>query len=235
MLEPRTAYRISLAAGIVVLSFSILAAVLQQVPACGGLAPNYPPIIAFELARSVDDLHAIFGETPSECRTAITEELDSINVIDCLLYLPAYGTFLAFCFLGMRSRNRRLGTAAALVTVVACAADYAENLCLFRISANPDINSQWLTHLAWTTEVKWIGLGMASAIGGAILWKANSGWRLASIPCTFALVAALITIPFPAVAGPYLALAFAAGWLVFIALTLRESLRKRAAIPGAKP
>jgi hypothetical protein len=226
MLSSRTAYRISLAAGVVVLSFSILSAVLKPVPVCGELASDYAPIIAFEMARSVADLHAIFGDTPGECRAAIATQLDSINVIDCLFYIPAYGTFLAFCFFGLRSRNRRLGTVAALVTIVACAADYAENFCLFRLSANPDIDSPWLMHLGRTTEVKWIGLGIASAIGGAILWKTSSWWRLTSIPCAFALLAALITIPYPAIAGPYLSLAFAAGWLVFVAVVARESFRK---------
>jgi hypothetical protein len=231
MLSSRNAYRISLAAGIVVLSFSILDAILKPVPACGDLPSNYAPIIAFEMARSVADLQAIFGETPSECRTAITKQLDSVNVIDCLLYIPAYGVFLVFCFLGMRSRNRRLGTAAALVTIAACAADYAENLCLFRLSANPDIESQWLTHLAWTTEIKWVGLGIASAIGAAILWNISGWWRLASIACSFALVAALITIINPAAAGPYLSLAFSGGWIIFFAVNVHESLRKNAANP----
>jgi hypothetical protein len=231
MLSSRNAYRISLAAGIVVLSFSILDAILKPVPACGDLPSNYAPIIAFEMARSVADLHAIFGDKVSECRTAISNQLDFVNVIDCLLYIPAYGTFLVFCFLGMRSRNRRLGTAAALVTIAACAADYAENLCLFRLSANPDIESQWLTHLAWTTEIKWVGLGTASAIGAAILWNISGWWRLASIACSFALVAALITITHPAVAGPYLSLAFAAGWMAFFAVVVRESFRKTAAKP----
>jgi hypothetical protein len=225
-LTSRTAYRISLIAGIIVIAITVLGQVLKPVPVCGKLAPGYQPIIAFEMVRSVSDLHAIFGEAPDQCRTAITAQLNTINVVDCWLYIPAYGSFLAFFFLGMRSRERRLGTIAAATIVIACAADYAENFCLFQLSANPDVESHWITLLAWTTEMKWVGLGVASAIGGAIFWQASGWWRLAMAPCAAAVVAALIAIPHPAIAGPHLSLAFVAGWILFIAVDVRESFRQ---------
>jgi hypothetical protein len=110
------------------------------------------------------------------------------------------------------------------ITAIACVGDYAENLCLFKLSANP-VASSWLSVLPWVTEVKWVGLGIAGAMGGYLLAKRGGAWRLACIPCALGLVAALITIPATALAGPYLSLAFASGWIVLLAVGVRESIR----------
>ena len=198
----------------------------KKTPVCGNLAANYEPIIAFELVRSVSDVHAIFGDSAGPCRTAIAHQMDSVNVGDSAFFIPAYGGFLVFFFLGLRSRDLRLASIAIWITLVACAADYVENECLFHLSANPDVASDWLSTLMWATEVKWVGLGIANAIGGYVLFAAPiGGWlyRSAIVPCTIGLIAALITIPSPALAGPYLSLAIGLGWIVFFVVDLRES------------
>lgn len=223
MISPKTAYRVSLVAGLLVLLLSAVGASLTPVRTCGGLASNYPPIIAFELARSVKDLHAIFGEGASECRTAITAALDRTDWIDSLLYIPIYGSFLAFFFLGMRVSEKRLAMLAVGIVIASCAMDYAENLSLFNLSANPDRASIWLSALAWTTECKWVGLGVAGAIGGVILAKRGGAWRVAVIPCSMGLIAAVISIPAPAISGPYLSIAFALGWMMFLVVSALEA------------
>jgi len=226
VISPKSAYRLSLLGAVLVLAFAVFSLTQKPAPVCGGLPPNYQPIIAFELVRSVSDLHRIFGESAGPCRTAIAQQMDSINRGDSAFFIPAYGTFLIFFFLGLRSRNARLATIAMWITFVACIADYVENTCLFNLSPNPDVASDWLSMLMWATETKWVGLGIVGAIGGYVLWNGNAGrWldRIAPVACGIGAVAALITIPSPELAGPYLSPAIGLGWIVFLLVDLRES------------
>jgi hypothetical protein len=229
MFTAQNAYRISAVAGLLVFSLAVLSATTEPAPVCGELAANYAPIIAFEMARSVTDLHAIFGAAAGECRTSIVAQMDMINWIDVFAYIPIYGSFLVFFFLGIRERGARPAAIGLGSTVTACLADYAENICLFNLSANPDVASIWLAILPWVTETKWVGLGISGAIGGYLLASRGGAWRLTFMPCMLGLVAALATIPMPAGAGPYLSLAFAVGWIVFLTVVARESLRRTAA------
>jgi hypothetical protein len=226
----RTAHRISLAAGVAILLLIAFGRMLEPVPVCGVLAPNYDPIIAFEMARSVEDLYAIFGVGANACRDAIAAQMNLINMIDCVIYIPLYGAFLIFFLIGLRSIDSQLASRAALVVIVACAADYVENICLFRLSANLN-DASALTWLAWSTEVKWVGLGLAGAIGGHLLAKRDGRWRLATVPSSLGLVAALLSIPMPGVAGPYLSLSFLFAWLLFLIVDARESIRGSEILP----
>jgi hypothetical protein len=227
LISPKGAYRVSLLAGVVVLALVAFSLTQPEPPVCGNLAANYAPIIAFELARSVSDLHAIFGDSAGTCRTAIAQQMDSVNRSDSLFFIPAYGAFLVYFFLGLRSRDVRLASVAVSITVLACAADYVENASLFHLSGNPDVASNWLSLLAWATEVKWVGLGIANAIGGYVLFTSDRWlYWFAIVPCTIGIAAALITIPRPAIVGPYLSLAIALGWVAFLLVDLRDSFSR---------
>jgi hypothetical protein len=213
----RTAFRISLAAGMVILAFVVFSAAHPGPHVCGGLAPNYLPIIAFELARSVADLHAIFGDHPGACRTAIATAMDDTNWFDSLAFIPLYGSFLAFFFLGARDRAAGLARTGLLLTIIACEADQLENICLFHLSADPDTASVWLLRLMVATETKWVLLGMAGFIGGLILWRSGH-WiaRAAILPCAAGAAVTLISITNPTLAGPTMSLAISLGWIVFL-------------------
>ena len=216
----------SLLAGLMVLAFIGFSLTQKPTPVCGNLATNYAPIIAFELTRSVSDLHAIFGDSAGPCRIAIAREMDSVNMGDSFFFIPAYGGFLFFFFLGLRARDVRLASLAMSITLLACAADYVENECLFHLRATPDVATKWLSLLMWATEVKWVGLGIVNAIGGYVLFASHIGrwlYRFAIVPCSIGIVAALITIPSPAIAGPYLSPAIGLGWVVFLVVDMRES------------
>jgi hypothetical protein len=229
MISPRTAYRVSLVGALLVLAFAVSGATQKKAPVCGNLAANYEPIIAFELSRSVSDLHAIFGDSAGACRTAIAQQMDAINRGDSAFFIPAYGAFLIFFFLGLRARDHRLATLAIRITFLACAADYVENTCLFHLSVNPDVASGWLSLLMWATEVKWVGLGIANAIGGYVLFMSHGGrwlYRAAIALCLISAGVALMSVPTPAVAGPYLSQAIVLGWIVFLLVDLRESFRR---------
>ena len=86
-MHPRAAFRISLAAGLLVLAVTLFSATQEPVRPCGNLPQNYAPIIAFELARNAADLEAIFG-TQEPCRAGVIERMDAINLVDVLVYIP---------------------------------------------------------------------------------------------------------------------------------------------------
>src|SRR5215472_9178888 len=129
-MSSRTSHRMSLALALIVLALTAYSVTQPPTPTCGGLPTAYPTIIAFELVRSVKDLHAIFGPSPGACRTAIAHQMDFINTVDSFPFIPAYGLFLVFFFLGRREKNAGISTIAVVITVVACLADYVENYAL---------------------------------------------------------------------------------------------------------
>jgi hypothetical protein len=224
-MNTRLAFTLSFIAGLAVLGLTALGLSGPTVPVCGNLPTNYAPIIAFELVRSVQDLHAIFGDSAGACRTAIAARLDYINEVDSYAFIPAYGAFLVFFFLGMRARNAGLAGLAIVLTLAACFADYAENYCLFHLSAHPD-STDWIAPLMLATESKWIGLGVVGMLGGLLLWRDGSriDWLVATL-CAIGLAATLTTLVAPHHIGPYLSNALALGWIVFLVVDIRETVR----------
>jgi hypothetical protein len=172
-MHPRAAFRISFAAGLLVLAVTLFSVTQEPVRPCGNLPQNYAPIIAFELARSPADLEALFG-TQEPCRSEVVERMDAVNLVDVLVYIPAYGVFMAFFFLGMRGHHATLGTLGFRIAIVAILGDYAENACLMNLTPQLDPASVWFTLLPWATGIKWLGLGAAAAIAAAIYVKASS-------------------------------------------------------------
>lgn len=217
-MHPRAAFRISFAAGLLVLAVTLFAATQQPVQPCGNLPQNYAPIIAFELARSPADLAAIFG-TQEPCRSEVVERMDAVNLVDVLVYIPAYGVFMAFLFLGLRGRHAALGTLGFRIAVVAALGDYAENACLMNLTPQLDPASVWFTLLPWATGIKWLGLGAAAAIAAAIYVKSSSArlWSyLAALLCAAAFVSTVAAMAVPAMFGPLVGLGVALSWLVYL-------------------
>lgn len=225
-MSSRTWHSISLIAGLAVLAMAIFGAVTPAPPVCGSLASGYAPIIAFELARNVSDLHAIFGASPGACRSATAAQMDFINTIDSYAFIPAYGMFLLFFFLGQGAKNRTVAMLAIAIVILSCLADYVENFALFHLSPDPD-RATWIPLLIAATETKWVGLGIAGALAVPLLWKGWIGW-LALVACGIGLVATLATIPASRMIGPYLSNALTLGWLLFLLIDIREIFRPTA-------
>lgn len=220
-MHPRAAFRISLAVGLLVLAVTLLSAMQEPVRPCGNLPQNYAPIIAFELARSAGDLEAIFGTGPAweSCRALMIETLDAINLVDVLVYIPAYGVFMAFLFLGLRSRNAALGTLGLRICVVAALGDFAENACLMSLTPELDPSSIWFALLPWATAVKWLGLGVAAAIAALIHVKSTGAraWNIvAALMCAAAFLSTVAAIAAPARFGPFVGLGVGLSWLAYL-------------------
>jgi uncharacterized membrane protein YhaH (DUF805 family) len=218
-MHPRAAFRISFAAGLLVLAVTLFSATQEPVRPCGNLPQNYAPIIAFELARSAADLEAIFG-TQEPCRSEVVGRMDAINLVDVLVYIPVYGVFMAFFFLGMRARHASLGTLGFRVAILAALGDFAENACLMNLTPELDPSSLWFTLLPWATGIKWLGLGVAAAIAAAIYVKSAHGrprnylWAL--LLCAPAFVGTVAAIAVPSMFGPLVGLSVGLSWLGYL-------------------
>jgi hypothetical protein len=226
-MHPRAAFRISFAAGLLVLAVTLFSATQAPVQPCGNLPQNYAPIIAFELARSSADLEAIFG-SQEPCRSAVVERMDAINLVDVLVYIPVYGAFMAFFFLGMRGRHAALGTLGFRIVVSAALGDYAENACLMNLTPQLDPSSIWFTLLPWATGIKWLGLGVAGAIAAAIYVKSSGArlWNyLAALLCAAAFLSTVAAIAVPARFGPLVSLGVGLSWLVYLITAGAASFR----------
>lgn len=217
-LSTRTAFRLSLAAGLIALAFSIASVLQESAPPCGGLPKNYAPIIAFELARTQADLDAIFGTQPDTCRADMIAAMDSINWIDVLMFVPVYGAFLIFCFAGLRTRDGTFATAALAASVIAIVSDYAENASLMNLTPALDAASPWFAMLPWATGVKWLALGAGCALAAMML-----GWRaprriLPALLCVPGFLISVAAVIDPARFGPWLGAAIGLGWLALLAI-----------------
>ena len=226
-MHPRAAFRISFAAGLLVLAVTLFSTTQPPVQPCGNLPQNYAPIIAFELARSAADLDAIFG-SQEPCRSGVVERMDAINLVDVLVYIPVYGVFMAFFFLGMRGRHAALGTLGFRIAVIAALGDYAENTCLMSLTPQLDPASMWFTLLPWATGIKWLGLGVAGVIAAAIYVTTSGGriWNyLAALLCAAAFLSTVAAIAAPAMFGPLVSLGVGLSWLVYLITAGAASFR----------
>ena len=228
--QPRTPWRICLGAGLVIVLLTLVSGQQSLAKPCGGLAANYAPIIAFELARSEADLQAIFGTPGDPCRAEMIARMDSVNWIDVLVFIPAYGTFLLALFVGLRERNVTLAGTGVKLVLAALATDYLENLCLLLLTPQLDATSAWMTLLPWATGAKWLALGAAAAVAGFVFISVRPRKHLAAsvaaaLICLIALLTTIAALLSPPRFGPMLSPAIGASWIVFLITAATQAFR----------
>jgi len=182
------------------------------------------------MARSVADLHAIFGELPNHCRAVMAAQLDKVDWADSFFFIPVYTAFIVFFFLGARARDARLGWIGVVLALVALGGDYTENSQLFQLSADPDHASVALALLPVATAVKWIALGLAGAVAGLIFLRAGGLYYVLAAACFIGLMVTVAAIANPAMLGAQLSNAISLSWVSFLIVDLIGSFR-RSAVP----
>ena len=236
IVQPRAAWRICLGAGLVILVLTVMSSQQSLARACGGLAENYAPMLAFELARSEADLQLIFGPPGSSCHSQMIARMDSINWLDVLVFIPAYGTFLVGFFLAMRARNVTLASLGVKLSIAAIVTDYLENLCLMLLTPQLDATSAWMTLLPWATGAKWLALGAAAAVAGFVYIGIQPRKFLvvaapAALICWISLVVTIAALLNPPAYGPVLSPAIGATWVIFLITAFTQALRPATATP----
>lgn len=221
------AHRFSLFAGLLLLGIAAFGATQPAMTTCGGLEPGYPPLLAFEFARTVHDLHAVFGDPPDDCRAALVQAMDRVNWADSLVFIPAYGAFLLFFLFALGAQKPRLVRLAIAVALIACLADYAENASLLHLTDQLDKPSLWLHLLPWATGVKWLSLGALGVLGGWLLTE-HRGFQLffAALGAVgLAIIVAALANPFAF--GRHASAGVAISWVLFLLADVFAILRPR--------
>ena len=212
----RRVHRIAVAAGAVVIALVMVTTVASP-STCGNLPARYPPIVAFELARSGHDLEAVFGDRRhrfARCRHNMIAKMDTLNHADFALFIPAYGAFLIASLVGLGRRGRRFTGAGIGFVALAMAGDVAENICLLGLTPALDPTSIWLAILPWVSGVKWLALGGVGALVAAGLWRTAERHRLSIGLCLLTPAAAIAGLADPHRFGPLLVTGIAASWAI---------------------
>ena len=215
-MSPIRAHRLSLLAAIIVLGIVGYGATLPPMHTCGTLPGDYPPVLAFEFARSVADLHALFGDAPGDCRTVLVRRMDRLNWGDTAVFIPLYGAFLVFFLLGVRPHQPRLARVCIVLALLACAADYAENACLLHLTAQLDRPTVWLASLRWATGVKWLLLAVVGVLGGWLVTQQRQLRLLFGALCALGLLVVVSALANPYAYGRHASAGVAVSWALFI-------------------
>ncbi len=167
-MRPRTAWRLSVLAGLVAFACSSAFGRIPGLVACGTYdsAGRLGPILAFELARTPADVAALFGG--GACRTTLEAAQAKGLWLDMLGFIPAYAGFLVLATIAASRGRAQRAIAAAIV--VAAIADEIEDVIMWRImEALPGTPGQ-LDALWWPVHVKFglLALG-TTAIGLTLL------------------------------------------------------------------
>lgn len=225
-MSSKTAYRISLLFALGVIGFFVFAFSLPPAAPCGDLKAGYTPILAFELARSLADLHAIFGELPNHCRAFMAAQLDQVDWADSFFFIPIYTAFIVFFFLGLRARDVRLAWIGVILAILALGGDYTENSQLFQLTADPAHASPALALLPWATAVKWIALALAGGVAGIVFLRQGGLAHILAAACFIGLAVVIAAIANPPMFGPFISNAVALSWVSFLIVDLLESFRR---------
>ena len=227
-MSPNRAHRFSLLAGLILLGIAAFGAAQPPMKTCGTLDRGYPPLMAFEFARSVHDLHALFGDAPDDCRTVLVQHMDRINWADSFVFIPLYGAFLLFFLIAVAAHQPGLARPVIAVALLACAADYAENACLLHLTDNLDLPTTWLGLLPWATGAKWLLLGVLGVLGAWLMTSQRLlRWLFAALGAVGLLII-LSALANPFAFGRHASAGVAVSWVLFLLADAFAVLRPRA-------
>jgi hypothetical protein len=217
-----------LALGIATLLFSLH---LQSLfPASGAaMAPGYgAPVLAFEFARDLRDLTAIFGDAADPLQAERLAGMQSGNEQD-YLFMLLYALFLATgCWALWRELRRPMLLLGVVMPVLAAMFDAWENTLLFSIQTAfilgeyaPEIEL-----LAAPVTAKFLLLTATNiVIGMALSQVPGRGWQLVGVLVIVPCVATIMALIAPAAFGWTLAAVIAAGWSALLGTAAIASWR----------
>ena len=169
-MRPRTAWRLSVLAGLIAFACSLAFGKIPGLVACGTYdgSDQLGPILAFELARTPGDVAALFGG--GACRATFVAAQNAGLWLDALGFIPSYTAFLALAAVAASRGRSRLLIVAMLV--IAGLSDEIEGVFMWRIMDNLPGTTGQLVVLWWAVYIKFALLALGTtAIGLALLGK----------------------------------------------------------------
>jgi len=213
-------------AGVVSLGVVFAFQMLPEVKAAGGCAAG-DAVLKFELARSADDLLAIFGPPDGECRAKVVAAMDAVNTLDTRLFIPAYTAFVAFAALFLSAGAWRAWTFAAIAAaLLACAADYVETISL--LAYTPDLTPT-IDQLATSSTAAWTkfaALAVNALFLAALCFTgAPRRWILGALLCLPVIGVGMMAMDLKWISVQ--TLAFLASWVPLLIMAGRSAITGR--------
>jgi hypothetical protein len=225
MQAPRSQLRVVAWSGALMLAVSVV--LLLTFPRAMGPLPAglRTPVLALELARSTHELETMFGPAGSPDRARWVAAVDRGDAID-FAFIVIYGVFLVACWRAFGSERSLLVRLGVGLVLLACAADVAENLVLFVITAR--LGGDYAAHLPRlmvATWVKWSSIAAALALLAPDLWRRGRWGKLVAAIAAAALPVAIGAALLRGVLAELMllvnSLAFTAAWVESL-LSLRR-------------
>jgi hypothetical protein len=214
--------------GVVALAVSVGFGMLPAAKAAAD-CPGAASVLPFEMARTAQDLTAIFGSPGDACRPKAVAAMDAINHLDTAAFIWTYGGFMGLAALYLaRGALRPLTLAAVAAALGAIVADYVETFNLLAITRHGvDDAVPMLATSANAATIKFVLIGANALCLAAQCFTSQPSRRI---------VGALLVLPALGVAlflydhaqGPAQTIAIVLGWLPLIAVAARDAVRRRA-------
>lgn len=213
----RAAWRWCAAIGIVAFTCSGLFGRIPGLIACGptgGLAP----IAAFEFARTIADIAAMFGSEP--CTSTFVAAQKTGLLLDGLGFIPSYTGFLILAAIAAGARGR-VKTVLITMFLVAAISDEIEGFLLNAILDQLPGTPTLLGALWWAVHVKFALLAFGSLAIGALLARGRLFRRLfaaAIVPGSLLAIFGLMAAP-----GAWMMTGFTIAWVALLLAALTAS------------
>jgi len=182
--RPRTAWRLSVLAGLIAFACSFAFGKIPGLIACGTFVGSgqLGPILAFELARTPGDVAALFGG--GACRSTFVSAQNTGLWLDALGFIPSYTAFLVLAAIAASRGWAQRAIVAMLL--IAGLSDEIEGLFMWRIMSDLPGTPAQLHGLWWAVHVKFGLLAIGTTLIGLELIRALKQW-----PMLFGLVIAV--------------------------------------------
>ncbi len=130
------------------------------------------PILALELANSVDEIDMVLGPKPSADRVTMR-----LKTLQDFAFLTGYGLTFVFLALRLRKLDARWGNVALVFAIAAPLFDIAENIQILRICAAPlSLTTQsMIDTMRYESLAKWAAAFLAIGVLTKIYF-AERGW-----------------------------------------------------------
>lgn len=162
----------------------------------------------FQLARSTDDLLAVFGTADSPCRPLVVKALGATQHADLQGLIPAYATFFITGALALGGLRRMWTRVAIVATLLAAAANVIEDSIQLTIIQSIEGASAWLAPLEIATLTKFMGLAVCAAAFGLWALKRPDKRRAPGVAGLLPLPATIVSALDPQHLGFLMAITF---------------------------
>jgi hypothetical protein len=143
--------------GVAVILVSVLNLLVFPQTSPGQIEGLRSPIIAFEFAKTVEEINTLFGPAGSPEQAEMVQKMNQGNMLDFLYMLLYSGFLVSFSIAAKKQRPMGLWPVAVGLALLALVSDMLENLQLFQITNNLTSGDfvDSLTRLHWFTWLKW--------------------------------------------------------------------------------